>query len=236
MGKASSFTPTIDLLKGAKWRARACSWPAKNAPAQLASVLAKIYPPDDYVGLACTAHLRTAFWALCLYHTLCRYSCFTKLQVKPFESVGDTFPSSNAQRPAVVPCNQELSTMPVQDHETILSPLRAAHGGRPERRIFHQLPASASVGPSLTRPEFRSQPFTGDWWLLRAFCGHPVPQATDKTPKVTGVTAALEAGATLHEVSQADRWHMQDVMLRFKENLLAYKREVVLKVPSLQPP
>jgi hypothetical protein len=25
MGKASSFTPTIDLLKGAKWRARACS-------------------------------------------------------------------------------------------------------------------------------------------------------------------------------------------------------------------
>jgi hypothetical protein len=94
MGKASSFTPTIDLLlKGAKWRARARSGPAKKAPAQLASVLAKIYPPDDYVGLACTARLRTAFRALCIYHTLCRYYCFTKLQAKPFESVGDdTFP------------------------------------------------------------------------------------------------------------------------------------------------
>jgi len=98
MGKASSFTPTIDLLlKGAKRRVCACSRPVKKAPTlfpvQLASVLAKIYPPDDHVGLACPVRLRTAFQALFIYHL-----CFAKLQAKHFESVGDdvmvTFPSS----------------------------------------------------------------------------------------------------------------------------------------------
>jgi len=53
---------------------------------------------------------------------------------------------------------------------------------------------------------------------------------------MTGVTAALEAGATPLEVSQQGRWHTQDVVLRYKENSLAYKRAVALKVPSLQPP
>jgi len=71
MGKASSFTPTVNLLlKGAKQPARNHRGPAKKAPAlsplQLASVSAKIYPPDDHVGLACPVCLRTAF--LCSFH------------------------------------------------------------------------------------------------------------------------------------------------------------------------
>jgi hypothetical protein len=77
---------------------------------------------------------------------------------------------------------------------------------------------------------------TQDWRRLLAFCSHPVPKATDNTPKVTGVKAALKAGATPHEVSQAGRWHTQNVVLHFKADSLVYQREVALKVPSLQPP
>jgi hypothetical protein len=99
---------------------------------------------------------------------------------------------------------------------------------RLRRQSARLLPIKTSV--------LSSSQATQDWRNLLAFCGHSVPKATDKTPKMTGVTAALEAGATPLEVSQQGRWHTQDVVLRYKENSLAYKRAVALKVPSLQPP
>jgi hypothetical protein len=134
-----------------------------------------------------------------------------------------------------MPCSHELSAMPVQDHETTLSPLWVVHA---ERRIFPSFRLRRQSGRLL--PIWNSflghSQATQDWRRLLAFCSHPVPKATDNTPKVTVVKAALKAGATPHEVSQAGRWHTQNVVLHYKENSLVYQLEVALKVPSLQPP
>jgi hypothetical protein len=251
MGKTTSFTPTIDLLlKGAKRRARARSGPAKKAPAlspvQLASVLAKIYPPEDHVGLACPIRLRTAFRALFIYHTLCRYSCFAKLQAKHFEPTGDdimvTFPSSKndqmhrGQQSCLAATNSPLCPVRITKLYFRRFGLRMGAEQNDESFVSFRLRRQSARLLPIKTSVLSSSQATQDWRNLLAFCGHSVPKATDKTPKMTGVTAALEAGATPLEVSQQGRWHTQDVVLRYKENSLAYKRAVALKVPSLQPP
>ncbi len=119
MGKASSFTPTVNLLlKGAKQPARNHRGPAKKAPAlsplQLASVSAKIYPPDDHVGLACPVCLRTAF--LCSFHIshAVPLILFCQASSKAFRARWHFvyFPfikeRPNAQRPAVLPRSNGL--------------------------------------------------------------------------------------------------------------------------------
>ncbi len=158
MGRPTCFTPTTDLiLKGAKRQARARSGPAKKAPAlspvKLASVLAKIYPIDDLVGMACPVRLRTAFRALFIYHTLCRYSCFSKFQAKHFEPVDNdilvTFPSSKndqmhrGQQSCLVAIDSPLC--PVRDNKTLFLPLWIAHGRSRERLLLHQFPASPRI-------------------------------------------------------------------------------------------
>jgi hypothetical protein len=83
----------------------------------------------------------------------------------------------------------------------------------------------ASVRPHLAHTDsvFSPSQATPDWRNLLAFCGNPVTKVTEKKSKVTGVTAALEAGINPHVVSQAGRWNTQDVILRYKKNSLAYK-------------
>ncbi len=78
----TAFTPAIDLLiSGAKRR-------AKRDLEDLAMVLHAVCPPEDKVGLASAQDLRTTFWALIIYHTLCRFDCFSHLQAKHSKLVG----------------------------------------------------------------------------------------------------------------------------------------------------
>jgi hypothetical protein len=103
LGRPTVFTDTIHLLlQGAKRQARARAGPVKKAPPlspkRLAAIINKVFPAEDTIGVANPVHMRTAFHMLLEYHTLCRYSCLTKLQGKHFELVdGDimvTFPSA----------------------------------------------------------------------------------------------------------------------------------------------
>lgn len=251
MGRPTCFTPTTDLiLKGAKRQARARSGPAKKAPAlspvKLASVLAKIYPIDDLVGMACPVRLRTAFRALFIYHTLCRYSCFSKLQAKHFEAVDNdilvTFPSSkndqmhNGQQSCLAATDSPLCPVRITKLYFRRFGLRMGAAANDCSFISFRLRRESARLLPIRDSVLSSTRANSDWRQLLAFCGHPVPTATDKTPKMTGVTAAFDAGATALEVSQVGRWHTQDVVLRYKINSVAHKKKVALKVPSLQVP
>ena len=242
LGRSSVFTPSIDLfLKGAENRALAKRGPVRKAPVvssdQIVSVLTRFYLP--YV---CQAHLiepvcfRTLFRLVFVYHTLCRYDCFSKLQAKHFELVGDditvTFPAAKndqqhaGQRSCLQKTDSPFCPVAVTKNFFRCFQLRfGAAAGDASFVSFQLRRDSAAVVPIFSRPLGYSSA-TAD--LRKLFKGAGVPEslATDKSIKMAGVTAAFAAGATVEDLMHAGRWRSPNIPLHYKHNSLDFKKDM----------
>jgi len=250
MNRPTIFNDSICLLlTGAKRQARARAGPVKKAPSlspqKFAAVIAKIFPPEDTVGMACPIHMRTAFHMLLEYHTLCRYSCLSHLQAKHFEPIDDdimvTFPFAKNDQMH----QGKLSCLAATN--TPICPVRITHlfFRRFGLRMGVAANDTSSICFQLRRETTRLFPIKHkilsasqasiDVKRLLAHCGFPSPKATHKTPKMTGVTAAFDNDATEVEVAQIGRWDTTSIPLRYKLNGFAYKKKIALKIPALEP-
>jgi hypothetical protein len=54
---------------------------------------------------------------------------------------------------------------------------------------------------------------------------------TDKSFKMMGVTGTLESGSSAEVVALHGRWRSMDMPLRYKHNLLEYKKLTAAKIP-----
>jgi hypothetical protein len=248
MNRPSVFNKSVDLiLTGARRRARARSGPAKKAPEvtpkDIATAVQKIFPAHDNVGYANPVHLRTAFRMVILYHTLCRDSCFSKLQAKHFEEHDQdiiiTFPSSktdqlhNGRRSCLAATGTPMC--PVRITKLYFQRFGLRMGSQHNDTTFLNFQLRKEAGRIIPIPQATLSPsqMTADLRNLLSFCGRPNPMATGKSIKAAGVTSAYEAGATDLEVCQAGRWETPAIPLRYKLNSNAFKRTVALKIPSL---
>jgi len=104
LGRPSSFTPVMEAaILGTKKLRRAAAGPVKKAPPIKVSDLRRlmdrfVIPFYGDMGRADAEHLRNVFRIIVEFHTLCRLSCFRKLQALHFEKVDSdilvTFPSA----------------------------------------------------------------------------------------------------------------------------------------------
>jgi len=88
LDKPTAFTASLDLIiKGAENRALARRRPVRKAPTvpatAIGAILTKTYVPYLHCSqLIEPATFRTIFRMIFIYHTLCRFDCFKKLQKK----------------------------------------------------------------------------------------------------------------------------------------------------------
>jgi hypothetical protein len=74
---------------------------------------------------------------------------------------------------------------------------------------------------------------TADLRSLLAAAGVACPGATDKSVKMSGVTAAFAAGASSEEVMHIGRWQTPHIPLRYKHNSAEFKRSVAALIPPV---
>ena len=254
LGKASPFTPFMDLmLAGAKRKSRALAEPVKKAgavgPTDLQCLFNKfILPHIGNVAAANPMHLRTVFRLLIEYHTLCRFSCFAKLQARHFEPVGNdiciTFPSAKNDQ-----LHQGRSSYLVAS-DSPFCPVRLTHlyfrcfhlsfGLQSNDKTFlnfqlrrHQSTGGARIVPIPSRSLSASQA-TADLRKLYAAAGITQPaRLSDKSFKMAGVTAAFAAGASAEDVMHAGRWESPDMPLHYRHNSADFKKAMASKIPVL---
>jgi hypothetical protein len=248
MGVTPSFSAVVDLLlAGAKRRARAAAGPARKAPAlspeDLATVLARVYPPYDNVGLADPVQMRTAFRLVVEYHTLCRLACFRQLRACHFELAGSdivvTFPFAKndqlhmGRSSCLVASGSDFC--PVQITKLFFCRFDLHFGMAAADKTFVNFlirREAARVVPLRNTSLSASQATAGLRHLL-ASAGVFCPSATDKSVKMSGVTAAFAAGASSEVVMHIGRWQTPHIPLRYKHNSAEFKRSVAALVPPV---
>jgi hypothetical protein len=227
-GAAFSLSAATDLmLAGAKRRARAAAGPVRTAPSllpeDLSAVLQKVFPVNDLVGLAEPIHLRTAFRLLVEYHTLCRLACFRQLRARHFELVGTdiliTFPSAKndqlhrGQSSCLVASASHFC--PVRITRLFFQRFGLSFGAAADDQTFvnFQLRRTNTGVVPIRHKSVSASQATADLRRLLASSGVACPAATDKSVKMSGVTAAFAAGASTEDVMHVGRWRTPHIPL-----------------------
>jgi hypothetical protein len=248
LGVPPGFSPAVDLLlAGAKRRARAAAGPARKAPAlspeDLAAVLSRVFPPHDKVGLAEAAHMRMAFRLVVEYHTLCRLACFRQLRACHFELAGDdivvTFPSAKndqlhlGRSSCLVASGSDFCPVRITKLYFQRFGLRFGLAAGDKSFINFRIRREASRVLPIRDKSLSASQATTDLRTLLTAAGVACPGATDKSVKMSGVTAAFAAGASSEEVMHIGRWQTPHIPLRYKHNSAEFKRSVAALIPPV---
>ena len=246
-GRDTVFTPdAVLLLEGAKRRAKAKSQPVKKAPAllpeELARAIALAFPPGNAHGHADAVLVRTAFRILIVYHTLCRLSCFRLLKAKHFEKVGPdiviTFPAAKndqfhkGQQSVLPASGGDFCSVHICEIFFRRFHLRFGAQEADDSFLLFQLRKSGGELLPIGSRCLAASTATSDLRRLLAAVGIHRP-VTDKSVKMSGVTAAFAAGATTTEVMHIGRWRSPNIPLHYKHNSFAFKKAVASKVPAI---
>lgn len=250
MGRQSVFCNDTDILiTGAKKRAREAAGPVKKAPPLLPQELTQIlmfaFPPDSHHGHRDAIHVRTAFRSVIIYHTLCRLNCFRQLKARHFELVGDdiliTFPKSKNDQyhKGQQSCLASNPTpfCPVRICKIYFSRfgLKFGEQGADDSFLLFQLRREKGESVPIKNSLLSPSQATTDLRKLLAAVGVHRP-VTDKSTKMTGVTAAFSAGASTEDVMHIGRWRTPSTPLHYKLNSFAFKKKMALKVPPVSVP
>jgi hypothetical protein len=251
-GTSFSLSAATNLmLAGAKWRTRAAAGPVRKAPSvlpkDLSAVLQKVFPVNDLVGLAEPTHLRTAFRLLVKYHTLCRLACCRQLRARHFELAGTdiliTFPSAKndqlhrGQSSCLVASASHFCPLYIITR-LFFQRFGLSFGAAADDQTFVNFQlrrTNTGVVPIRHRSVSASQA-TADLRCLLVASGVACLAATDKSVKMSGVTAAFTAGASTEDVMHIGRWHTPRIPLLYKHNSDDFKKSVAAMVPPIAGP
>jgi hypothetical protein len=231
LGVPPGFTPAADLLlAGAKRRARALAGPARKAPAlspeDLAAVLSWVFPPHDRVGLAEAAQMCTAFRLVVEYHTLCRLACLV-------------FPSAKnnqlhlGRSSCLVASGSDFCPVRITRLFFQRFGLRFGLTTGDQSFVNFRIRREASRVLPIRDKSLSASQATADLRALLAAAGVACPGATDKSLKMSGVTAAFAAGASSEEVMHISRWQTPHIPLCYKHNSADFKRSVAALIPPV---
>lgn len=249
LGRQTIFPSALETaLTGAKKICREAAGPVKKAPrvsvTEIKALLDKfVIPFADRIGEADPAHFRTIFRLVVEYHTLCRLSCFQKLQAKHLEISGPdvvvTFPSAKNdqlhQGRTLVLVASGSPYCPVRLAKLFFARFGLTFGPDSTDNTFLNFQLRRESG-RLLPIRHKCLSYTGSTEALRAVfsaAGIHRKGLTDKCIKMTGVTTAYEGGASSEEVMHLGRWKTPSIPLRYKINSLEFKRQVASKIPDL---
>jgi hypothetical protein len=249
MQRPSSFTPYMTtLLAGAKRRRRAAAGPVRKAsPLPLDNIQSFfdrfIVPSLDQCHLINAAHFRLAFRLLIEFHTVCRFSCFAKLRAKHFERVGNdiliTFPSAknDQMHEGRTSCLVATGTpyCPVRLATLYFRRFGLTFGSAAGDASFVNFQVRRAAGTTLPIKHKTLSYTTATEDLRAALRSIGVDPAgiSDKSVKMSGVTAAFAAGASTEEVMHLGRWQTPAIPLQYKLNTFRFKKNIARNISSL---
>ena len=246
-GMAGAWTERVDRYwEGAKRVAVGRRQPVKKAGEVSVELLKRMVqevaePAYGNAKEVNVIKLRTVFRVTIIYFTFCRGSDLQHLQARHFKRIGEdievTFPKSK---------NDQLHKGQVthlKSNETAFCPVKVTKlyfkrmgfewGDEGDDRRFVHCRFQKSGGwfkPAQAGPASMSKAREELTKLLRSMGVDPTG-ITEKSFKMLGVTATLEAGATSEEVAMQGRWHSTDMPLRYKHNSAEFKTRLASLVP-----
>jgi hypothetical protein len=239
------FTARVErILEGAKRLAAKDRPPVKKAGEvtllELKAIVEKYMPVGLENGQGDVYKMRTVTRIVVEYFTMCRGADYRQLQVKHLKKIGADieiyFPSAKNDQH-----HQGNSTM-LRANGSVLCPVRVLKMylwrlgiqiGEPTQGNFYLHGRIRKVaGRWIPDPAVASMALATEG--LREILGEMDMVGrgiTDKSFKMLGVTATLEAGASTKDVALHGRWRTESMPLRYKHNSVAFKKSTADKVP-----
>jgi len=250
LDRATIFSGAVNVvLEGARRRTEKRRGPREKAPvlsrSDVITMLSKLYLPfAQDLRVIPEAQFRTIFRVVIVYHTACRFDCFSRLQACDFdlaaENIAISFPSSkndqhhrgNISYLAASPsplCPEKITNSFFRGFGLLL-------GRRAGDRSFLNF-QSRCAGGHVIRLIFSSLSYQEATKNLRStFAAASIQtRATDKSVKMLAVTTAFASGATSDQVMHLGRWQSAATPDHYQVNSKDFKVEVSKFVPALFP-
>jgi len=251
LDRASIFSGAVEVvLEGARRRAEKRRGPREKAPqlsrSDITTMLNKLLLPHLHdPRLIPLVQFRTIFRIVIVYHTACRFDCFSRLRAMNFERSGDnivvTFPSAkndqHHQGNRSVLAAAASPYCPVRITVLFFRRFGLQFGSAAADRSFVNF-QSRCAGSHQIRPILSSSlSYSEATKTLRStFAAAGIQtKATDKSVKMLAVTSAYASGATAEQVMHLGRWASVSTPEHYKVNSEDFKISISRLVPALSP-